>query len=1069
MKPSLRVLLATSSTLLFLLIAGCHDGNHPLPPPAPPPPAAPDMTPIMTEPLTLGDTKLPEATANVFYKATVTVTGDHAGEAHWYLSQGTLPAGVAMDSTIGSSIRLAGTPTVTGSYSFTIDVRDSAGGHDAKAVTLVVGDALAIDGTLPAATEGENLSATLTARGGHGTTFTWSVSDGALPDGVMLTAHGATAELHGVAKPGTSKFVIALANDAGEQATRAVTLQVVSSLKISHDALPQAVEGRSFSLALSVSGGTGKNKWSLHGSVPSGIALGSATGDSVTLAGTFAFAGTYDFSVDVSDDNLGTASVPLTLVVTPALHIVTSYLPDGKIGAPYSQELTASGGASTDYRWAVTTGALPSGLTLSTGSGSAPAATLSGTPTQTGTYDFTITVSTPSGDRISRGFSIRVGTNPPHIATTILGDATWGTAYDATISGTSAFGGAVTWSVVAGALPPGLTLGASTTPTVALSGTPKLRGTFAFTVKMSDGGGSEERRLSVTVVRRGGIEIAAAILPPARAGKAYSADIDTRGAGGAVTWTVDSGALPSGLQLSGSGSGARLSGTPTTSGWFVFTLRASDAAGGSDSSPFAVRVASPRMYIAAINTSAGDLAPTLRVREIQDRTPGAETKLVSGVARTAVYGLGFSPSGDWLDYQLENGASSSPLYVADLRSTPTAPVLLDDSRGTSSPPRFAWSPDDAHTLTRVARSAGSQYYDLDLGDLSGATPATGKINVDPSSASAFWSPDGTRVAYQSGDGKTFYVHGQGGTISIPMPSNLSGAHVPSFGVNPWLPDSRGFIFIARDSSRTNEQIFYVDATDGAQPLPLSDPGVPLSGGNCYASPDGRGLVFLATGTGDSSEVRWDAWYVDLSTRQLGPAVKISGATSRWIANVLWSPDSRQLLLPIGYGHSPPLAIARDQFGVAAPTALNIGSLFKNDNGGIAWAADSQHVLFRDSSASAGLYELSLTGAAPLFLASNVGSTFASASASKRAYVYAASGAGGGLYYVVAGDGSASTPLLVDTNDAYITGLAVSRTLETIFYTAQSKAVYMVDASGSKPGMPAQLFAGSDWPLVSISE
>src|SRR5262249_4294406 len=118
-----------------------------------PPPAMPDManSPV---PLTLGDTTLPEATVGVAYQATLTVTGDHAGEAHWSIGDGSLPPGLQLDSAIGPSVRLVGTTTITGSYSFTVAVSDSAGEHDARALTLVVGDGLAIDGTLPAATEG---------------------------------------------------------------------------------------------------------------------------------------------------------------------------------------------------------------------------------------------------------------------------------------------------------------------------------------------------------------------------------------------------------------------------------------------------------------------------------------------------------------------------------------------------------------------------------------------------------------------------------------------------------------------------------------------------------------------------------------------------------------------------------------------------------------------------------------------------------------------------------------------------------------------------------------------------
>ena len=72
-----------------------------------------------------------------------------------------------------------------------------------------------------------------------------------------------------------------------------------------------------------------------------------------------------------------------------ALTITTTSLPGGTVNQAYSQPVTATGG-TTPYSWAVVSGSLPPGLSLSpTGT---PSATISGTPTTAGTYNFTVQV-----------------------------------------------------------------------------------------------------------------------------------------------------------------------------------------------------------------------------------------------------------------------------------------------------------------------------------------------------------------------------------------------------------------------------------------------------------------------------------------------------------------------------------------------------------------------------------------------------------------------------------------------------------------------------------------------------
>lgn len=78
-------------------------------------------------------------------------------------------------------------------------------------------------------------------------------------------------------------------------------------------------------------------------------------------------------------------------------------LPNGSLGTPYSQTITASGG-SAPYTFAVSAGTLPNGLTLGS------SGVISGTPTVGGTFNFTVTATDSNTNTGSRDYSIQIVT-----------------------------------------------------------------------------------------------------------------------------------------------------------------------------------------------------------------------------------------------------------------------------------------------------------------------------------------------------------------------------------------------------------------------------------------------------------------------------------------------------------------------------------------------------------------------------------------------------------------------------------------------------------------------------------
>lgn len=117
-------------------------------------------------------------------------------------------------------------------------------------------------------------------------------------------------------------------------------------------------------------------------------------------------------SLGTNSDFIGLDNIVYTPYVCPSFTMTTAGpLLSGTAGTAYSTTLTQSGALGAPS-YAVTAGALPPGLTLSAGSG-----TISGTPTATGTFNFTVTVSDASGCSGVQSYSILIGcpANPTSI------------------------------------------------------------------------------------------------------------------------------------------------------------------------------------------------------------------------------------------------------------------------------------------------------------------------------------------------------------------------------------------------------------------------------------------------------------------------------------------------------------------------------------------------------------------------------------------------------------------------------------------------------------------------------
>jgi PKD repeat protein len=156
--------------------------------------------------------------------------------------------------------------------------------------------------------------------------------------------------------------------------------------------------------------------------------------------------------------------------------------------AVFTQALASSG--STPMTWGISAGNLPAGLGINSSTG-----VISGTPTGTGAYSFTVQATNPFGsDTQVLSGTIAAGVTPPNIVTTSFGTLTQNTAFALTLARTGDT--PMTWTVSSGVLPEGLALNATTGE---ITGTPTLPGAYSVTIMATNSGGSDTQIFSGSV------------------------------------------------------------------------------------------------------------------------------------------------------------------------------------------------------------------------------------------------------------------------------------------------------------------------------------------------------------------------------------------------------------------------------------------------------------------------------------------------------------------------------------------------------------------------------------------
>ena len=374
--------------------------------------------------------------------------------------------------------------------------------------------------------------------------------------GQTVSTSGTFAVITMTASSGSGTCPLTLSNViVGDINGNSLTVNVVNGQvintppSITTSSLTNGTVGVAYSQTLTATGGTTPYSWTIaSGTLPAGLTL-SASG---VISGTPpTVGGPTSVTFKVTDANSLTATQSLSITIITPLSITTNSLPSWTVSVAYSQTLAVTGGTAP-YTWTITSGTLPSGLSLSS------SGVISGTPTTAGDpTSVTFQVTDSVSKTVTKSMSITINASPS-IGTVSLPNGTVGVSYSQTLSvtgGTSPY----TWSIATGSLPSGLSLSSSGV----VSGTPTTAGgPTSITFKVTDlTSTTATKSLSIAITTPPSISTSS--LPNGTVGTAYSQTLAATGGTSPYSWTVIAGSLPSGLTLSSSG---LISGTPTTAG-----------------------------------------------------------------------------------------------------------------------------------------------------------------------------------------------------------------------------------------------------------------------------------------------------------------------------------------------------------------------------------------------------------------------------------------------------------------------------------------------------------------------
>ncbi|NPD31045.1 BspA family leucine-rich repeat surface protein [Eggerthellaceae bacterium zg-1084] len=473
-----------------------------------------------------------------------------------------LPDGLSYDPATGS---IAGTPTESGDFLATVTVTNAEGEEDASSFNLHVRPKAPVAGDVQPPAEvrvGDVLVIPMSADNG-------TVEVEGLPDG--LSYDPATGAVTGApTESGDFPVAVTVTNAEGEVASGDFVIHVKPKLPTAARIDDQTGRvGEPVGIPV-----TADNGDVTVTSLPDGASYDPTTG---SIAGTPTTPGDYAVTVTVTNSEGEETTTTFNLHVKPKAPTAARIGDQtGRVGDPVGVPVTAENGT-------VEVEGLPDGLSYDSATGS-----IAGTPTASGDFPVTVTVTNEEGETASSDFVIHV---KPKLPTAARIDDQVGRVGEPVNIPVSARDGEVSVA--------GLPDGASYDPTTgAITGAPTQSGDFPVTVTVTNLDG-EMVTTAFNLHVKPKAPVAGDVRPPADARVGEPVGVPVTAENG----TVEVTGLPDGLGYDpATGS---IAGTPTTPGDYAVTVTVTNSEGEETTTTFHLPIKPKYPTLDEVNVPSG--------------------------------------------------------------------------------------------------------------------------------------------------------------------------------------------------------------------------------------------------------------------------------------------------------------------------------------------------------------------------------------------------------------------------------------------------------------------------------
>jgi hypothetical protein len=552
--------------------------------------------------------ELPDAFVDRFYSYQFQAFDNGAEIAGiWSAVAATVPPGMAVN---GAGL-LSGTPTTAGVYDINLRLSNGVQTVGRNVRFRIFQVQISTPGGLPDATQNVPYSTTIEAVGGSGG-YTFTVED--LPEGLDLAPDGALSGT--ITFSGHTWFRVTATDDLGRSYTKVMSLVVVGvpptlpAIRLYDEFADDCALGMPCNTAIRVErGGRPPFTYTATG-LPPGTSIYSGDGIvtswiapyNAEVRGAPTALGTYHVEVTVTDADGATATTTFDIDVRPMRLWLEP--DDGFYGDPYNFTFYVLGGrlpqSVDEFKDFSFPRRLPRGLTLNK-----TARTLTGRPTEHGWFSPAFTFTDADGIQMRDRIWFYMGS---HTGTLSFDDFRDEVTFTSGAFGSFQFEAcclpSLSWSLIEGTPPPGMTLSASGLLSGAVPG--GTSATYTFTVRVEDPLNPANFADRVITVFATPLNTSVN-LPTGNVGTSYSGSVTVTGAVGTAHVVLEPFyKAPPGLRVNDDGT---ITGVPTAMGQYRVNLRISDSAGNSR-----VRTININIYPAGVAPPLDlPLGPTLNV------------------------------------------------------------------------------------------------------------------------------------------------------------------------------------------------------------------------------------------------------------------------------------------------------------------------------------------------------------------------------------------------------------------------------------------------------------------------